>query len=526
MLNSNTVLQALKRQKMAFLSVATLSLMAGLFVIFSLPSIYVSTATILIERKDMFAQSEQSSSAADSVGHRMHLIISMVLSTESIRDMLVEHDLIDPNISGQDLDQAREVFREKAELTFDNVAVVNQYTGKSGMYSQGIRVSFEDEDPQTAFAIAQSLTDKVLAANKSKGEMAGEVQRLFLLDRHRAASERLSKVREEIAAFKNENATVLPELHGLTIRRYEEIEDEEQRTEENIAQMNRDLDEVRGQLATSSADAFVLAADGTRILGADEQLRLLEAEYARARARYSQDHPTVLRLQSELQALTAHTASGGKTSGIEADLQVARQELAAAQQRYSEDHPDVVALSRDVSRLESLLANRIATSRPKDASSASNPAYNRLIIRERSILDQMGRDQRKLDSLAGQLDDVKALLSRMPTVERDIETLTQKLERAEMNYDGIDEELEQLALSSGRRKADLLDRYIVLEPPRLPSAPSKPPKKILLLVLIMISGLAGLLTALLLHLHRDRILNPDDVEALVDLPVYMIPKCT
>lgn len=525
MLDTKTVLRALKRQKLEFIAVTAITLLAGLYVIVSLPSIYVSTAKILIERKNMFTQAEQSAGSSDSLGRRMHLIMSMVLSTESIRNMLVDHGLAPSDISGRDLDEAREAFLRNANLTFDNVAVINQYTGKSGMYSQGIDISFQDEDPNTAFVIAQSLTDRVLDANKSKGEMAVEFQRSFLIERQRASSERLSKAREETAAFKKENAFYLPELQPLAIRRYEEIEVQERRTQDSIAQLNRDLDETRGQLATSSADAFVLAADGTRILGADEQLRLLEAEYARARARYSRSHPTVTRLRSELEALRQHTG-GGRTSGIEADLQEARRELSTVRNRYSDGHPDVQALRNDIARLEDLLTDRVTTSRPKKTSSASNPAYNRLVIRQRSILDHIGREKQKLVSLERQREDVKTQLGRMPAVDRDLEVLIQKQERAETTYEEIDAELEKLALSSGRRQADLLDRYIVLETPRLPSAPSKPPKKLMLLVLGLLSGIAGFLTALILHLYRDRILDSDDVEELLDLPVYMIPKCT
>jgi len=525
MLDIKTITRAIKYQREVCVAVSMLTLIGGLYVIVSLPSIYVSSSRILIERKDMFTATQQAESGADSLGHRMHLIISMVLNTESVRGMLIEQDIISPETTGLDLDEARKAFLNNANLTFDNVAVVNQYTGKSGMYSQGLEISFEDENPELAFAMAQSLTDRVLDANKGKGEMAVEVQRLFLRDRHQAANDRLAKVRAEIAAFKNEHPTLLPELKPLAIRRYEVIEDQQQRTEDSVAQLNRDLDEVRGELATSSADAFVLAADGTRILGADEQLRLLEAEYARARSRYSQDHPTVTQLRSELQALRQLTRSD-KTSGIEADLQESRKQLSSAQQRYSDDHPDVQNLRNDIARLEAMIANRNVSSRAKKASSASNPAYNRIIIREQSILDQLDRERQKLVALERQLESVKQQLARMPTIESELEGLIQREERAEATYEEIDAELETLLLSSGRRQADLLDRYIVLEPPRLPSAPSKPPKKLMLLVLVMLSGIAGLLSALLLHLHRDRILDSDDVEALVELPVYMIPKCS
>lgn len=523
-MDSKRIVRAIKHQKLAVTGVTAGTLLAGMLVILSLPDKYISGAKILIERQDTFGQTELPAGGGEIVDRRLQVIISTVQSTDSIKAMLVENGLASEDIAGEALEEAAEDFRRQTELTVDNVPVINQYTGKSGMYAQGIDIAFEDEDPQVAFDVAQSLTKRVLDANRGKGESAVEFQREFLAKQHEAARARLAAVREEIAQLKNENALYLPELQPLAIRRYEETEDQRARAQDAIAQLNRDLDDVRGELATSSADAYVLAADGTRILGADEQLRLLEAEYARATSRYSADHPELIRLKSEVQALRAFTSSSDG-SGIEAQLQEARARLSIARERYSEEHPDVLAQRREIARLEAAVAANPAAA-PRATSSATNPAYNRFKIREQSITDAITRETQRVAALDSQIEEIKVQLARMPVVEKSLDALTQKEQSARAVYEEIDADLERLSLSAGMQQADLLDRFILLERPRLPTAAAKPARSLLAAVLALLAGTAGLLTAMLLHLYRDRIEDTDDVEELVTLPVYAIPRLT
>ena len=524
MLDWKSIGRAIRFETRTLVAVTILILGLGAYLILSLPNMYVSSAQILVERRGLFSETDMASVAAqDNLSRRMHAITSTVLSSSSIRDIMIDNELISESINDQDFGLAVDQFREAAVLELDNVAVVNQFTGKSGMYSQGMIIEFAHTDPEVAFDVARTLTDRVLAANKGKGEAAVEYRREFLTEQSERALEKLNETKASVANYKNENALFVPEVHPLTIRRYEEIESLSSRIEENVARLRRDLSDVRGALATTSADAFVLAADGPRILGTDEQLRLLEAEYARAQARYTKNHPELVKLRSELEGLRRY-ASGGDSTGIEADLQQTRRELAAAQQRYGSEHPDVKALNRKIGQLESFLASSRDDETRRAPSESSNPAYNRLLIRERGIVDNIARETQKQRSLTAELATIKEQLARMPAVEQELNTLLQRQDAATATFEEIQSELEELSLSFGMRQADLLDRFVLIEPPRKAFEPAKPPKKIMLALLGLLSVCAGLLAAILLYTYRDRIIDSDDVEELLDLPVYIVPR--
>ncbi len=524
MLDWKSIGRAVKHEKrLLMVSLVSLLLLGG-YGIITLQNMFVSGSRILIERRGLFSETEMMAAASqDNTSRRMHAITSTVLSTDSIKTILVENKLVPAELSDAELFLSVEAFREHAVLELDNVAVVNPFTGKSGMYSQGMIIEFSHTDPDTAFAVATALTDRVLQANKGKSEAEVEYRRAYLSEQYDGALAKLAETKAAVSAFKNQNAMVLPDVNPLRVRRYEEIESQSSRIDENISRLRRDLNDVRAALATTDADAFVLAADGTRILGTDEQLRLLEAEYARAQSRYTSNHPDLAKLRAEIEGLRRY-ADGADSSGIEADLQQARKDLSAAQQRYSSDHPDVRSLQRKVDLFQGLLADSARKSTRTTPGNSSNPAFNRLLIREKGIIDDIARERQKKVGLAEELREIKGQLAVMPGVEQELATLLQKQEAATNNYEEIELELEQLSRSRGLRQADLLDRFLLIEPPRRPYAPSKPPKKLLLALLGVFALGASLLAAILRHAYRDLILDTDDVEDFVDLPVYIVPR--
>ena len=193
-------------------------------------------------------------------------------------------------------------------------------------------------------------------------------------------------------------------------------------------------------------------------------------------------------------------------------------------QSYGSEHPDVVALNRKISELRGLLRNAPNAAASRAPSESSNPAFNRLLIREKGIVDDIARETRKQRSLRTELDGIQNQMGSMPEVEQQLETLLQKQVVAVAAYEEIEAELDELTLSSGRRQADLLDRFLLIEPPRLAFAPARPPKKLLLALLGMLSVCAGLLAAVLVFYFRDRIIDSGDVEDMLDLPVYIVPR--
>ena len=516
-----SLIDSLVRHKMLLASTTAIVFAIGALAIMQLPNIYSSASKIMVERPNTYSMGGPTPS--DNLSQRMHAIIASVMSTNNIQKIILENDLVEHGYSEKDLHEATEDFRDDARLEFDNVAVINQYTGKTGMFSQGLTVVYEHVDPETALTVTQELTNNVLKANEGKGQQSAEFRNNFLTSKSEELSGKLTTVEKKIASFKNANALYLPEVHSLAIRRMDELENKAQRANETIAKLRRDASATAADIATSSTDSLLYAADGTRILGADEQLRLLEIEYATKTNKYSKEHPDVIRLAKEIRGMRSHVSSND-TAGMEADLRAARKRLSVTRKSYSNLHPDVKSLQNKIRGLESSLATAKRNNRPRSTSAPTNPAYNRYLVRQQAIRDDIARENRAISTINQDMMDVRSQLERMPLVEQQLMTLERERKNTEISYQEVQSELSNANLSYGMREADLLEKFVLVEPPVKAFTPTSPKKNLLLPVLLILSIACGLLAAIIKYLLQDRIWRSDDVEAILDTPILLVPK--
>jgi uncharacterized protein involved in exopolysaccharide biosynthesis len=509
------------RYRLTFLLTSVVLFGAGVVLISLLPNVYNSNAKIMIERPNTYDVAG-APNVRDNLSQRMHAIIASVMSTRNIRSIVSEYGLAE-DVSPEALHDAVEGFRDSAEVTFDNVAVINQYTGKSGMFSQGLLVDFRHRDPDMALQIAERLTNDILAANAGKGEQSQQFRNDFLSSESKNVADQLAAVERKVASFKQENALFLPELHSVAIRRLDEIANNIARGEESVARIRRELNNTEADLATASTDSLLYAADGTRILGVDERLRLLEIEYATKSSRYSKEHPEVARLAKELKALRQHVKSND-TAGIEVELREIRQQLSAAQERYTNAHPDVVRLSNRAAALEEQLGNARQNNKPRSTSAPTNPAYNRFLVRQSALKDDLARERQKLRVLQEDRQQVQDQLARMPAVEQQLAELEREHKSFQTRYQEVEAQLANAKLSAGMRNADLLEKFVLIEAPERALKPSSPKKSLLLPVLFVLAVASGLFAAILRGLLQNKIWTSEDIEEVLDAPVLLVPR--
>src|SRR5271156_6694046 len=148
-----------------------------------------------------------------------------------------------------------------------------------------------------------------------------------------------------LAAFKAKNFGNLPELTDLNLNLMDRVQ--------------RDLDDTEQQQRTLSQEKIFLEQQlvQARNAGQDEgMLAQLQADYNRKLATYDENHPDMIALRRQIDALKA---GGGAVDSLSlpAQLQAQKQILAQARQRYSEDHPDVKRIERQIKTLETRIAS-------------------------------------------------------------------------------------------------------------------------------------------------------------------------
>src|SRR4030095_13129782 len=102
--------------------------------------------------------------------------------------------------------------------------------------------------------------------------------------------------------FKQEEMLQLPELMNMNLRLYEKTEQDIATSEETIRTLQEHIDAMQAELSLTPAYKDVVDDSGKRMLTGDERLSALTAEYLRASARYSAEHPDIIRLTREIRS--------------------------------------------------------------------------------------------------------------------------------------------------------------------------------------------------------------------------------
>ena len=443
-----------------FLLVSTLIISLGYLALSLMDDTYESNAKLVIERADQFVFGDDSPDD-EALSQRVHLIISNVFRRENIYRILDEAGVITAGTSDVEKSAAADAFLQNARIEFDNVSAINSNTGRLGLMSLGLHIAYRDNSPATAYEVANMLMDDVLTGSRSTiGDSVSSAEE-FLTAELQTTSEKLIQTEQQISNFKNSNALSLPELYPATIRELEAIRGQIERTSDNIADLQRNIDTTTTDLAITNPDALLMSDDGTRIESTEERLQHLNVELAFASSRYSANHPEVIRLEREVDALRQHT-NGSDTRLLEVERNNAQARVAELEERYSETHPDVVSAKRNVSRLNDAIQNAASSSAPQSTSKPSNPAYVRLQSRAEALASELNRDQRLLTRLEAQQIDKQRLLATMPDVDLELNELERIKNTEEQRFNDLEQQLTAAKTKlqhERRRSAGSVDCY-------------------------------------------------------------------
>src|SRR5262249_20142071 len=135
------------------------------------------------------------------------------------------------------------------------------------------------------------------------------------------------------------------------------------------------LRERQGYLQSqlSQLDPYApLIVNSQQVLTGDDQLRALQAQYATLSAKYGENHPDVVNLRRQIEALGSTGTGNGDRAALTDQLAKLQSDLAAAKQKYGDAHPDVKRLTREIDDTKKAIA---ATHKSSFARNANNPVY-------------------------------------------------------------------------------------------------------------------------------------------------------
>jgi uncharacterized protein involved in exopolysaccharide biosynthesis len=257
---------------------------------------------------------------------------------------------------------------------------------------------------------------------------------------------------------------------------------------------------------------------GAAILSPTDRMKMLQRQYMQLSSAYSPDHPDVLKVRRELEALASSTGLPAfDRSTLQSELAARQDELSAARDRYSEDHPDVRRLEKTVEGLKAALASTPRITR-RASFEPDNPVYIQRDVQLKAVTSDLAAALARRDTLRARLTELEGRLTTTPEVEREYTSLQRGYEQVLAQYNETQTKLHEAEMALNLEQDSKGERFTVLEQPAAASRPAKPNRIAVLLLTLAIAVALGAAGVAFVERSDVTVRSTHDVTAFLEIP--------
>jgi uncharacterized protein involved in exopolysaccharide biosynthesis len=374
-------------------------------------------------------------------------------------------------------------------------------------------ISFDSRDPIEAQRVSSWLTQAFIGGNRAGLQQRARAARQFYVMAAEGYAKRIDDLQRQLAEFKARNFNELPELTQLNLGL--------------VDRTQRDLDDVARQVRASHQERIFLQAELARAqtAGLDTGvLGELQTEYNSKSGRYDSDHPDMLGLRRQIDALR-ESGQSADTLSVPAQLQIQKSLLAQVRQRYSDSHPDVQRIERQIESLTARLAAGASGSRQTLQAPSGDPATVRLTSQLNALDTNAAELERRESQLREQLDSLEKRVDESPLLEHQYKALTGNLQAAHAKYDELSQTSMSLEMASAAIASGHSDELRVVQPPAVPEIPTKPPRLLIIAAGLVLTAILGFTVVVVREGLDPKVRCSRDVYRLLNVwPLVAIPE--
>lgn len=514
---------AFRRRRKLILSISLGLLSVSLALAWLWPPTYKSTATILIEEQEIPSDLVRSTitSYADQ---RIETIKQQVMSRTTLWKVVEQFDLYQDQRKNSPAEEIVKRFIKDIEVEVISADVVDKRTQHATKATIAFTVAYQNTSPELAQKVANELTSLFLGENLKSRERQAQEATSFLQQEAENLAHHINEIDEQIAKFKRRANGALPELTPLNQQLMNQAERELMDVDQQIRSLEERKTYLEGELATIKPNTPILSVTGERILDSTERLRALRAEYAAASANLSPDHPDILKMKQEIDALQKETGQLPDAEEASKRLISARAELAADLERLGSAHPDILQAQRKIAALEQEVArlnvvpSKIANQRPE------NPAYINLQAQLNSARSSLEALRKTRAEVKRRLNEYATRLERSPGIEPEYLVLIRDRDTSAQKYQDIRSRLLEAKVAEGLEVQRKGERFSLIDPPSLPEKPFKPNRMAIVLLGVILAIGGGLGSGAVAESLDHSIRSPEQLLSLTHhFPLAVIP---
>lgn len=490
-LDISDYLSALNRRKVSIIIIASVVFLLGSAVAMLLPATYKSTATILIKGQDIPSELVRST-VTSFAAQRIQVISQKVMARSNLLEIIDKYNLFADERKQLTTEAIIEEMRENISLDVIDAAVVDPRTGRPTAATIAFGLSFTGENPSQVQQVANELMSLYLQENlKERSEQASETYQFLSNESDRLVAE-IAELEAQLAVFKEKHVHSLPELQTLNMN----LIDRAEREIDNIGSKISSQEQTKVYLQSQLAQLKPFGADSS--LDPKTRLQALRTQHLALLARYSPDHPDVIRTQREIEGLELEVGEVDSSAEQMKQIDAIRSELATLRKKYSDEHPDVVRLQRSLDAMETSPPASDTGTRKGQGSLASaaadnpdNPVYIQIQTQIEAANTEIRSLENKRADLEVKLSEYEQRLVETPQVEREYSELKRRLNYTTTEYQSIHAKLVAAEIAQELEKDSKGERFEIIEPPVRPEKPVSPNRPALVIVSLVLGlGLA------------------------------------
>lgn len=440
----------------------------GLAASLVLPKKYTSSTLVLVEQptvpKDLIKPV-----ITDDLNQRMASMKAQILSRSRLEMIINKFNLypqLRPATHMEDL-----VEKLKSVI---NVELIQPMAGAADREPPGFNVSVTFDNPQLAQQICQEITSMFMEQNATNRVKQSNKTTQFLTEQLEEAKAKLDEQDKKFAEFKAGHSISMPEQEQTNLTLLTGLDTQLDATTQAIthAQQDKTLNETLLSQQEASWKASQVGQQNPETQ--DQQLTALQDQLAALLAKYTPEHPDVIKLKTQIAELQRRMAETPEPKTSPVVAQAALREPPSLQQlrtRIKQDDFNIADLTK----------------------------------RQSQIQDQIRAVQGRLQA--------------SPVIEQQLKDLTRNYQTASDIYNDLLKKRETSAMATDLEHEQEGENFKVLDAPSLPSSPSFP--KPLIFVGGGLGAGVGLSLAILylLALSDKAMYSERDVELCLKLPV-------
>jgi polysaccharide chain length determinant protein (PEP-CTERM system associated) len=347
----------------------------------------------------------------------------------------------------------------------------------------GFYISFTSENARLAQQVCAEITSMFIEENLRAREQRSQGTTDFLANQLAEAKRKLDETDAKLAAFKSRYFGSLP--------------GQEQTNISIMAGLNSQLDAVTQALGRAQQDKAYAESMLTQQLAARE----------------ASPEPT----------------TGPAPNVLEVQLANLQNVLVVAQARYTADHPDIIKLKNDIEELKRKIEAARAEAGTQPASEGEKPKTRPetpQIQQLRAQLRQLEQTIRERTAdqarLQQQIGVVQSRLSLSPGVEQQFKELTRDYQTALTFYNDLLAKESQSKMATNLERRQQGEQFRVMDPANLPASPSFPNRPLFAATGLGIGLALGVGLTLLLEMKDKSLRTENDVKFYLQLPTMAL----